>query len=452
MDPREAALRVLAGESGASRGRVFSSLKDNGDRALAENLVNGTTKWKALLDHCLAPFSKRSLPALAPRVLAALRIGAYQLLIMGLPSYASVCTAVDCLRDRGHRSYANGVLRAFARNAGHVEMPDLDENPLLYAALRFSYPEWITRLFVGRFGFSEALWLSDWGNRPPPLVLRVNARRTSAENFIGRLSEEGITAQLGRVPGAVRLNRGTDVTALPGFREGDFLVQDEAAMVAPLVLGAKPGEAVWDACAAPGGKTEHLAELMGGAGVLLATDIDDRRLELIRDTVGRMGFPFVDVRQADVERGAPGRFQGETGFLFDRILLDAPCSGLGVIRRNADLRWNRRESDIPAMARRQRALLSAARSWLKPGGVLVYSTCTLTTEENEETWASFLEEAPDMVPEDPAELAPPAVAGLFSGGRFAGPGYRYLLPQYAATDGFFVARAKKERGGCERGR
>lgn len=444
MLPREAALRILTDKRGSSRGFYLSKLSKASDRALAERLVNGTTKWQGLLDYYLESFSSRSVNTLTPRVLAALRIGAYQMLLMGAPPYASVSTAVDCLKSRGERAFVNAVLRSVSRSLGHVELPSPDDNPVSYAAIRFSYPEWISRVFIEKFGLEAAFRLCDFGNEAPPLVLRANRSLTSVESFIARLERAGIGARPGRIPGSVVLTRGHEVSGLPGFAEGEFLVQDEAAQIVSMVVAARPYEAVWDACAAPGGKTEHLAEMMDGKGILVATDISQDRVKMVRETVGRMGFPFVTVLHADAARGPGHSLAGGGDLLFDRILVDAPCSGLGVIRRNADLRWNRREADIPGMASRQKELLKAAVRHLKPGGVIVYSTCTLTAEENELVWAEFLHTAHDMVPEDPASAVPEGVAALFSGEPFAGQGYRYLLPQDAGTDGFFIARARRE--------
>jgi 16S rRNA (cytosine967-C5)-methyltransferase len=441
LTPREVALDVLMGRRGASRGDVFASIESGSDRALAESLVAGTTKWKGLIDRVLASHSDRPLSSLAPRVLWALRLGVCQFLIMGIPAHASVSTTVELLRRRGEKGFVNGVLRSAARHSGHVEIPSLDEDILEYATSRFSYPEWIARLFIERFGQADGLRLLEFGNGVPTITLRVNSLRTSRDYLLGRLRAQGVMAEPGPVPGSLTLLRGARVTSLPGFLEGEFVVQDPSAIVASLALGARPGEAVWDACAAPGGKTTHLAEMMEGSGTLVATDIDASRADMVRDTLGRMGLDFARVLARDASDPSLGGEPFSHGF--DRILLDAPCSGLGVIRRNPDLRWNRRESDIPAMALRQTRLLESVKRYLRPGGVLVYSTCTLTKEENEDTWLRFLSRSADLVPLDPAAALDPGSAGMLSDEPFAGPGYRYILSHRSGSDGFFIARARR---------
>jgi 16S rRNA (cytosine967-C5)-methyltransferase len=441
LSPRETALRVLMARAGHSRGDVFAGAGSGSDRALAETLVSGTTKWRRLLDELVGSYSVRGLSSLAPRVLWALRLGVFQLLFMGIPPHAAVSTTVDLLPRQGERSFVNGVLRTIARSSGHVELPSLDEDPTRYAALRFSYPEWIARLFIERFGVEDGLRLCDFGNRPPSLTLRVNRLRTSPEELLRRLRGSGVAVEPGPFPEGLTLLKGTGVTSLPGFDEGEFVVQDASATLVSLTTGARPGEAVWDACAAPGGKTTHLAEMMEGSGRLLATDIDASRAGMVSETLSRTGFDFAKVLTSDATD--PSLESGLFRDGFDRILVDAPCSGLGVLRRNPDLRWNRRESDIGPMSARQGKLLSSAKRHLRVGGVLVYSTCTLTKEENEDTWLQFLSREGDMLPEDPADTLAPEYARMLSSEPFAGPGYRYVLPHRSGSDGFFIARARR---------
>ena len=440
MTSREAAFRVLLDGAVASRGGYFAPLEGS-DRALAELLVSGTTKWVRLIDEVVAAHSSRNLPSLDPRVLWALRLGVFQLVFLGIPPHASVSTTVDLLSHRGEKGFVNGVLRSMGRLRGHVELPGVDDDPVRYAGLRFSYPDWIARLFIERFGLENGLKLCEFGNRPPPITLRVNKMKTTPEKLVERLNSQGVMAEPGPVPGSVTLLKGVRVTSLPGFEEGEFVVQDASAILVSLVVGARPGEAVWDVCAAPGGKTTHLAELMEGTGTLVATDIDGERADMVREALGRAGHTFARVLVGD----ATGPFPQEGPFApgFDRILLDAPCSGLGVIRRNPELRWMRRESDIPSMDHRQSKLLSSVKGHLKSGGVLVYSTCTLTKEENEDTWLEFLGENSDMVPEDPGEALDAASRRMLASSPFAGPGYRYILPYLSGSDGFFIARARR---------
>jgi 16S rRNA (cytosine967-C5)-methyltransferase len=443
LSAREVALRILAERGDASRASHFEAL-DGRDRALALELVNGATKRRLLLDTYLSSFSSRPLAKLPRRLLDVLRIGVFQMLLMGIPPYAAVDSAVRCLRGEGERAFANGVLREIARDLGHVEMPSLDGDPAAYVSLRYSYPEWISGLFIRRFGLGGAMALCPTVNEPPPHPRRVCGRRVIRDEYLSLLAAEGYRAAPGLTECSVRLERGTDVTRLPGYSRGFFVVQDEGATAVSLAVAPEPGEKVWDVCAAPGGKTTHLAELMEGGGEVFATDIDDARIEMVREAASRLGLSNVTVAVADATKAdawqAGGLFARKDITGFHRILIDAPCSGLGVLRRHPDLRWNRRPSDIPAMVARQKALLRAAARRLLPRGSIVYSTCTLTEEENEGVWTSFLDEHRGFEPVDPAQGATGAVRSLYSDPPFAGPGYRYILPPSGA-DGFFVARA-----------
>jgi len=439
-DPREVAVRILTERGDASRGSYLQGLGDPRDRALVQELVSGTRKQRGLIDRHLAAFSSRPTGQLPARLLNALRVGVFQLLFTGIPAYAAVSSTVGCLSRRGERAFANGVLRAAASSLGHVDMPSLDEDPVGYAAARYSYPRWIIALFIRRFGLTGALSTCFLGNEPPPLALRVNSLLASRDQYLGMLGEAGHSAEPGAMGASVRVRGGGDVTKLPGFAEGLFVVQDEGATAIGEAVAPLPGDKVWDVCAAPGGKTTHLSELMEGQGEVLATDVDDSRVKMVNESVGRLRLENVSAQVMDATKPDWSR-------RFNRILVDAPCSGLGVLRRNPDLRWNRRLSDIPRMVSRQAALLESAAGCLLPGGTLVYSTCTLTEEENEGVWTAFLGKHPGLEPDDPARGsgadAAAAKLGLYAGPPFAGPGYRYILPHLSGTDGFFVARAAK---------
>lgn len=439
MDPREAAIRILAEKDEAFRASCFGALADPRDRALTMEIVRGTSKWRGLIDRHVAVFSSRHLRRLPARLRNTVRVGAYQLLFTGIPQYAAVSATVRCVQGTGDRGYINAVLRAMARSAGHIEMPSIDREPGAYASERYSYPRWIADMFLTRFGLANALSFLALGNEAPPLTLRVNASKIGRDDYLGLLRAAGVDGKPGRGKRSVIVMGGAEVTRLPGFDDGFFVVQDEGATAVSRALAPQPGDRIWDVCAAPGGKTTHLCELVSGQAEILATDIDGSRASMVQETVARLGFPNVTVLAADATCPQPGRF-------FTKVLVDAPCSGLGVLRRNPDLRWNRRLSDIPKMAARQRALLEVAAGSLLPGGALVYSTCTLTREENEDVFRDFMGDHPELEPEDPlgvdTEEAQAAVS-LYAGPPFAGSGWRYILPG-VLNDGFFVARAVRK--------
>jgi 16S rRNA (cytosine967-C5)-methyltransferase len=435
QDPREAAVRIVSETGDTSRASYYSGIGEPRDRALAYRLAAGTLKWRGLLDRHLEAFSSRNLASLGPRALAALRVGAFQLLFTDIPAYAAVDSIVRLQKDRRVRGYCNGVLRAVARAAGHVELPSLDEDPVRYLEARYSLPRFIAELFVERFGVPDAFRLARRSNEPPPLSLRLVSSRASSHDYMALLRREGLAAVEGATSSFVHLPSGSPVAMLPGFNEGLFTVQDEGAAAISAAVAPEPGDRVWDACAAPGGKTAHLAEMLGGNGEVVATDIDEERVRMIEDTVGRLGLRGVSAAALDATDADATCRLGT----FDRVLLDAPCSGLGVLRRHPDLRWNRRGSDIPTMARRQAALLRAAALRLRPGGVLVYSTCTLTYEENEGVWLPFLEEHKEFLPLDPKERS--GDFGVLYSDNLAGKGCRYILADMHDTDCFFVGCA-----------
>jgi len=434
---REVAVRILMDLGDTSRVSYYVGLSDERDRSLAFRLAAGCLRWRGLLDFHLQAVSKRKLDRLSSRLLAAMRLGAYQLLFTDTPAYAAVHTAVGLLRYGGERAYANGVLRVVAKNAGHVEMPSLDDDPAGYLAIRFSHPTWVAKLLVDRFGPRTALRIADADNREAPLSLRVSKKRTTQIELLKSLRESGCHAEEGISSGFVRVLDGGKVEMLPGFSEGLFVVQDEGAAAIAAALGVLPGDSVWDVCAAPGGKTSYLAEMAGDRGRVYATDIDAARVRLIDETVERLGLHNIQTAVLDATLGLTQSRK------FRRILVDAPCSGLGVMRRHPDLRWNRREDDVPNMVRRQKALLFAAAPHLCCGGTLVYSTCTLTLAENEGVWETFLAGHPELRPFDPLSFAG-EFRPLFFDASPVGAGCRYILPGFSGTDGFFVACARKE--------
>ncbi|QUL98341.1 MAG: 16S rRNA (cytosine(967)-C(5))-methyltransferase RsmB [Candidatus Fermentithermobacillus carboniphilus] len=445
---RGVALDILTSfEVPALRAPSVSQIPDDRDRSLVHEIVNGTLRWRRLIDDHLSGFLKRPFSSLTPRVRNALRMGTYEMLVMGIPPYAAVSSTVECFQRRSERGFVNGVLRAVARNLGHVELPSIDTDPGLYASVRYSYPEWMVRRLISMLGVEDALSFLKAGNTPPPLTLRVNTAATTRDGFLEVLRKQGYTAEAGSLDISIKVHKGRRVEDFPGYDQGYFTVQDEGAMLVTFALEPRPGDYVWDMCAAPGGKTTHIAEVLAGNGRVVATDIDDERARMIEGSVRRLRLSNITVFAVDAtESQTVRRFleQRELPTEFDRILLDAPCSGLGTVRRNPDLKWHRRESDIFKMVERQKRLLESAAHFLKPGGTLVYSTCTVTEEENQGVWKWFLETQKDFVPEDPAKSLPLSWKNRRgAGNETRGPGYLYLLPHVHGTDGFFIAKARK---------
>lgn len=447
---RKVALDILCGgEKGAFRaspfqGKSFRTLSPE-DRALCEELVMGTWRWRNVLDSVIAPWSRYPLERLETRVREALRLGVYQMLFMRIPAPAAVSATVDAVgKDRPKKALVNAVLRRVAEHAGHVEMPPIEDLES-YIEVRFSHPRWMARRFIDAFGERGALELASFDQKVPAVTLRANVLRTTRDTLLDVLRKAGIQARPGRhLDMSIEVSKAGPVTGLPGYRDGLFSVQDEGAMAVSLVVDPQPGEAVWDVCAAPGGKTTHLAELMGDRGLVVATDKHEEGLGLLRHSATRLGLRSIQIARTDVTdlESAKGRIGGP----FDRVLVDVPCTGLGVLRRRADLRWRRREEDVNAMMDVQKKILNGVAPFVKPGGVLVYSTCTLTEEENRGVFSEFLQNHPEFSPSDPGPLLPASMCQdkvpPEPGGRLStAPGTVLLLPHVHGTDGFFIARA-----------
>ncbi len=417
---------------------------DERDRALVKELVTGTERWKRFLDYYVSCFCHRPLEEVSPKVLNALRLGTYQIMFMGIPHYAAVDSTVRCIKSRAHRGFVNGVLRAIARHPGHVEMPSLDACPKEYAAIRYSYPDWIVERYFRAFGMQDALSLLKTQNNPPPVTLRVNTSRSERDCLLKMLHESGFSAEPGMLDVSIKVAGGRSVSEFPGYSEGLFSVQNEGAMIVTRVLDPEPGDVIWDMCAAPGGKTTHMAELVSETGFVVASDISKKRAGMITESSKRLGLSNIGTVVLDATSvHETAAVLGAAGFplSYDKVLVDAPCSGLGVIGKHPDIKWRRRESDIPNMAKRQTLLLNTAAQFLKRGGRLVYSTCTLTHEENQEVWRNFLDAHKGFAPVSEAVSLNERTETLDMKN-----GCAYLLPHAHGTDGFFVARALKRHG------
>jgi len=389
------------------------------DRALVTDLVYGTVRMQRALDFLLAAVSNRGLGALDPPVRAALRLGAYQLFI-GVPAHAAVGETVSVVDERA-RGFVNGVLRALARKGPPFPLPEGDDVESI--ALRTSHPDWISQLLVDAYGAADARATLELDNAPPPVTLRVNTMTTSIEALTAELVAAGAEVQPGTlVPGALLLRHTGDLAALPAISEGRATPQDQASQAIVAVLDPQPGERVLDIASAPGGKATAAAERMRGEGLVVAADLHPGRVRTVRRAAVRIGLGgTVETIVAD------GRHPAVRDAVFDRVLLDAPCSGLGVLRRRPDARWRVQPDDVRALAALQRVLLAAAATAVKPGGRLVYAVCTLSNEETIEvdTWAR------SELPEFAAVAIPPAPWRPHGRGAI-------LLPADAHTDGMFV--------------
>jgi len=442
---RETALKILyeINEKGAysniALNKYLSSHElSERDRAFITELVYGVVKWKLTLDRTVAACSDIKMERLSPWIKNILRIGTYQLLFLTkVPPSAAVNESVKLARRYGHNAsagYVNAVLRNIAGGGGKDIVPDRAVDPVGYLSVRYSYPKWIADKFMELFGEEFAESLLEAGNRVPDLTVRANTLKTSAEGLVNALKNEGVEASPGRyVSDAVIIKSQVSVTRLKAFRNGLFQVQDESSMLPAAVLAPQPGEKVLDACSAPGGKATHMAQMMQNKGLITAMDIHEHKLKLIEDAAGRLGTDIIRTELHDAAIPVP-QHEGA----YDRVLLDAPCSGLGIIRRKPDIKWARDNRDIGSITGLQRRLIDSVSKAVKPGGVMVYSTCTLLPEENECIVRDFLNNNDEFYEDDITAYLPPGLAKHARGGMIQ------VYPNRDGIDGFFVARLARK--------
>ena len=390
-------------------------LPDDRDRALVTELAGGTFRWLAALDHVVERAADRPIARIDGEVLTVLRLGAYQLLHLDrVPPAAAVNESVRLVKRVGKTSAAGFVNAVLRRVAATRQAPELPPPPgetgdrdtrLAYLSVTASHPRWLVERWLDRYDFPA---VADWirfNNTPPPLTLRANRLRTTREDLGRQLAEHGIETEPTRFA-----RDGLTVVAGNPYRtplasRGLFLAQDEASQLVAELVGARPGEHVLDACAAPGGKALAIAGAMGLRGQLVAGDHRPARVRLLRQTLAGMGAATTGIVRLDLRRGIP------FAPVFDRVLVDAPCSGLGVLRSDPEIRWRRRPADLPRFAAEQLSMAGHAARAVRPGGHLVYATCSSEPDENEDVVAAFLDDHPDFEPVHP-ERAGPIAAGL----------------------------------------
>ncbi len=442
-NPRQTACETLLRirKEGGFADRLIDSELSNGiligpDRGLYAELVFGVLRRQGTLDHILQQLLEKPMIELDPLALVILRIGLYQLTCLDrIPESAAVNESVNLAKliTPGTSGLINAVLRNYIRRRDTISFPDMAANPAAAIAARHSQPEWLVEQWITQLGVAEAQQLAETSSQQPPLTLRVNTLRSDRSQLLQEFEKQGIEAAPCRFsPDGITLAGRHTVSALPGFEAGLFAVQDEASQLAGQLLGAEPGERVWDACCAPGGKACHIAQIMDDRGELVATDISRSKLTLVQDSLRRLGIGSVSTAVADLHQ--PDTFPEGS---FDRILLDAPCSGLGVIRRNPEAKWRLFSGDITRLAAVQKTLLKNAATRLKQGGTLLYSTCSTSEAENELVVEDFLLHNPGFMLEDLNDLFPQWSQLIAFYGMFR------VWPHRHGMDGFFAARIRR---------
>ena len=427
QNPRQIAARVLSQR--LTSGEYTEHLLETAlatarlspvDRGLCHELVCGVVRWQATLDRLI---SRKTTPGREqrPALQNLLRLGLYQIFWLDrIPPHAAVHETVELAKRAGYHTQAgfiNAVLRGYLRETDEIKKI-LADMKVSQPALGWSHPEWLVEKWRKQFGDDHTRRLLEWNNTPPKTFARLNTLKTDAARLVERWREENVeydfvTRDWTGENLTFELKAHLPLSTLGSFRDGWFYVQDPSTLLAPVLLDAQPGEMILDLCAAPGGKTTFIAQTMKNEGKIVARDLDTVRLKLVKDNCARLGVTNVEVAVTGT-----GELQPAT---FDRILIDAPCSNTGVMRRRVDLRWRIQSAEIERLRATQLDLLNQAAPKLKPGGVLVYSTCSLEAEENSEVVKQFLA----------------ANAG------FTLETERQLLPFEADVDGAYVARLEK---------
>lgn len=409
------------------------------DRGFLTELTYGVLRWRERLDWPIRQLSNIPFEKIDPKVLNLIRLGLYQIEFLSrTPVSAAVNESVGLAkRYHGTRSagFVNAILRNYLRKKKEVGYPTIEQDPVLHLSVVHSHPRWLIERWVREMGIETTLKVCQWNNQVAPLMLRTNTLRVEREDLVGRLRAKGLKAHPADYTAeGIWIEDPPPVSELPFFNEGLFFIQDEASQLVTWVLDPRPGETILDGCASPGGKTTHIVERMKNRGKVYALDLTRERLKLIEENCQRLGLEIVKPIQGDATHFLPNL----EGVSFDRVLADVPCSGFGTLRRNPDLKWRRGERDIHRLCELQSSILSRLSSHVKRGGVLVYSTCTVFQEENEEVIERFLGSHPEFQLEPVKPFLPDRCHSLIQGGILK------TFPPQNGMDGFFVARMVRQ--------
>lgn len=405
------------------------------DRRFVTELVYGAVKAGDTLDWILRRYATRPLKKMEPMVRDILRLGIYQLFYLDkVPASAACNTAVDLAKkysNVGTSKFVNAVLRAAVREPEKAKFPSGKGHGVEELALQSMHPFWLVKRWVKEFGFHGARDLCLFNNGEAPLSVRTNTRKASRPELLKALAEAGCEARESAwTPEGVIIEKHGALDNLLPLQQGLCQVQDESSMLVAHVVDPQPGEFILDCCSAPGGKTTHMAALMQDKGRLVAGDIYEHKLARIEENAQRLGLSIIETNLLDA-REVGEEYQA----MADRVLVDAPCSGLGVLRRKPDARWNKTAEEIDALPALQLEILTSAAKAVKAGGVLVYSTCTIEPQENQDVVKAFLAENPEFTLEN---------TGAFLPGKKRDEQMIQLYPQVDGTDGFFIARMRRK--------
>lgn len=412
------------------------------ERRFITEIVNGTIKNKLTLEWIRDSFASKK--KIEPWINYIILTGIYQIIYLDKVPVSAACNeSVNLAKKYGNPGsvkFVNGVLRNIARNLDKISYPDIQVDPVLHISVVYSHPKWLIKRWIEEYGIEETIALCKYNNSRSSNIIRVNTLKIQVDELMTLLINKGIDVNRALyAPEGLEITNFEQIDKIEAFAQGLFIMQDEASMLVARCLNPAPYSIIIDACAAPGSKTTHLAQLTCDKSTILAFDIHDHKLKLIEHNAKRLGINSIKTQKQEAQR---------IGNLFEKkidyLLLDVPCSGLGVLRRRADLRWRKNQQQIKELSKLQLEIIEGAAKCLKPGGVLVYSTCTMTYEENYNVVEKFLKNNPDfsfnsLLPYLPYEITKDP--HLYHTAKI---GYIQILPQRHNMDGFFIARMSRE--------
>ena len=413
------------------------------ERAFLSRLCEGTIERALELDYIINQFSKVKVKKMKPVIRNILRMGVYQMKYMEqVPDSAACNEAVKLAQKKGFhnlKGFVNGVLRNIGRNMDHISYPSMEKQPKEYLSVTYSTPAWIVEKWIVDYGFDITKKMLEASMEEKPTSIRCNTKKISVEQLKAKLEAEGVTVEDGNyVDTALSITDYNYLNKLESFQNGYFTVQDESSMMVALAAGVDKGDTVVDVCAAPGGKSLHVAELLVDSGLVSARDLTERKVNLIEENIKRLGFTNVQAKAQDALC-----LDEEFVEKADVVIADLPCSGLGVIGKKTDIKYKATEQGLKDLEKLQRDILKVVTSYVKPGGILIYSTCTVNPRENEENAIWFQENFPFELESLDAFL-PETVQN-----ENTKKGYIQFFPGIHKTDGFFLARFRKSSHTCE---
>jgi len=404
------------------------------DKALMTQLVYGVLEYKYTIDWIVTKFSSIKINRISIPILNIIRMGIYQLLYLDkIPDYSAVNESVSLAKKFGHSGsvkFVNGILRTVSREKDNIQFPSKKEDIVKYMEIQYSHPRWIVEKLLNQYGSQVTEDILRSNNQKNNLTLRVNTIKTNRISLIETLLKKGWTVFEGDLEESIIVDKGINIFDSEEFKKGLFFVQDQSSMLVSKVLDPKPGQMVIDCCSAPGGKSTHMAQLMENRGKIIARDIYKHKLNLILDNCNKLSIDIVDTQLFDAMK-LDASMDGKA----DAVLVDAPCSGLGIISKKPEIKWNKNADDIEAISKLQLKILETNSSLVKKNGVLVYSTCTILDQENHNVMKEFLDRNKNFKTVDISNYIRESVYSQTST-----DGYIQILQTRENFDGFFIAK------------